>query len=167
MNADRSLWNFPSQATFSGQDPISPQICHRAPWGLWGQGWWELCDLGWLKFAGVTRVGHTWALAGGVGAALQPLWEGRAPLASSWTAAHARSWHFRLDPGLLPGPVPAPGQLGYLLFILGRAGSWQQGLKWCLPFIFRDGKMLAFWQPLFLWHTSGWRQKVQARDSKP
>jgi len=89
------------------------------------------------------------------------------PLASSLTAAHVRSWHFRLDLGLLQGPVPASSQLGHLLFILGRAGSWQQGLKWCPHFIFRDGKMLAFWQPLFFWHTSGWRQKVQARDSKP
>ena len=95
--------------------------------------------------------------------------KGGPPLASSWTAAHARSWHFRLDPGLLQGPVPAPGQLGYLLFILGRAGSWQQGLKWCLPFIFRDGKMLAFWQPLSLAHigmaSKSSSKRFQALDS--
>lgn len=168
MNADRSRWNFPSQATFSGQDPTSPQIHHCAPWGLWGQGlvgtlWPQLGQGCWGTLSGphlVSGWGH-WSCPPSA------VEKGGPPLASSLTAAHARSWHFRLDLGLLQGPVPASGQLGHLLFILGRAGSWQRGLKWCPHFIFRDGKMLAFWQPLFFWHTSGWRQKVQARDSKP
>lgn len=50
------------------------------PEGSGGRGWWELCDLSWVKVAGVTRVGHTWSLAGGAGAALHQLWRSEGPL---------------------------------------------------------------------------------------
>lgn len=74
--------------------------------------------------------------------------EGGPPLAFCITAAHALAWAFQAGLGLHQGSVLASDQLGHLLFVLGRARSWHRGLQGCQHFIFRDRKMLAFWQLL-------------------
>lgn len=149
--SDECRWAFMKLCfwgAFSGQDLRSVTVHPRALgqrvvgalFSPLGQGFW--CN------QRLSPLSHTWALAGGQQLPSTSREEGGPPLAFCITAAHALAWALQAGLGLHQGPVLASDQLGHLLFILGRARSWHGGLKGCQHFIFRDRKMLAFWQLL-------------------